>query len=438
MKKMIMILMLIAIVSAVQGCRKDREDDDDAFTEVLFALKSSENENAGWLAMIDAANEVLFTERINISVQIIVAETWPDYYTKLASKMADRSGPTIGRIAESFIPQMIQMNQIVDLSDVVDDLDMENYYEKAFEGVINQDGTYYGLPTGIQHMLTYYNKNLYDAYNDAHPEDPIPYPSRDWDDATRLDEMDDIALKLSSGTGSRRVFGLSAAPYLAFAGMYAKSLGGHNIFDDQGNLETDTSTFRDVYRWYDGMIRDDHSLPRPNDTIINSSYDMFLQQRVVTMIDGAWWVPSFQNIESFDIGIAAIPSGLGASYTTQFVDAFFMLRTARDVDSNKKALKALMSEEAAIALASTGTGGVPIHRGASDTYAETLSQSFSEEDIACFFEGLEHTLSVPYTTYYETVDQAINQKMDLWLTGQMSADDFVSFIHSEMQKGMGY
>ena len=34
------------------------------------------------------------------------------------------------------------------------------YNASAFEGVAKKDGKYYGLPSGTQHMVLYYNKTI--------------------------------------------------------------------------------------------------------------------------------------------------------------------------------------------------------------------------------------------------------------------------------------
>ena len=432
-KRLSLFLVTLILVSGCGGTNNSSSI-EEGFTEVRFALKSSENENAGWLQMIDAANELLYPEKIQITPQIIVAETWPDYYTKLISKMASRTGPTIGRIAESFIPQMISMNQIADVTEVVESLNMDDYHRNAFEGVINQDGKYYGLPTGIYHMMTFYNKNAIDKYNENATE-KLAYPSKDWTSASDFTEIRKLAKALTSGVGANRKFGLSAAPYLAYAGMYSVSLGGKNIFNDDGSSAINSESFHQVYDWFDQLLIEDYSMPKVTDTVINSAYDMFLQQRVSMMVDGSWWIPSFKEVQAFEIGITATPTGVknGQAYSSQFVDAFFMLRTANNKEANIKVLKALMSLEANIALASTGVGGIPVHKGAQDAFIDTLRDKFTQEDIDCYLEGLNYTLPVPYTTFYETVDQAINQKMSSWLIGNMTTENFVLYMDQQMK-----
>ena len=50
--------------------------------------------------------------------------------------------------------------------------------------------------------------------------------------------------------------------------------------------------------------------------------------------------------------------------------------------------------------------------------------------------GITNQANVPYTTYYNIVDQQINQKMALWINGTMSAKEFVDFMATTMRSGM--
>jgi maltose-binding protein MalE len=203
---------------------------------------NSTNENPGWLAQIDAANAVLAAqgEKIVIEPDIIKTDSWDEYYTKITTNMIGRIGGTIGRIAESHIPLMMEKNQLADITNLVNELLAKKdedgnavYNASAFDGVAKKDGKYYGLPSGTQHMVLYYNKTIFDQYNEvidmklnnktvaeiadktkldtARVEEIIAqnpslnkldYPSGDWNNATTFAQIQDMAKKLSYGKRS--------------------------------------------------------------------------------------------------------------------------------------------------------------------------------------------------------------------------------------------
>lgn len=409
---------------------------------VKMSIMNSVNENPGWLAMIEAANEVLKEQgdAITIEPEIIKTDSWDQYYTKITSNILGRIGGTIGRIAESHVPMMVDKKQVQDLTSLVEELkETGEFNEGVFEGVAKSDGKYYGLPSGTQHMVLYYNKTIFDQYNTAHPNDQLNYPSSDWNNASTFEEIRTMAKKLTTGTGSEKRFGISAGPFLAYAGMYSKNSGGVNIFDEQGNCCIDSEPFYQVYDWFEDMLITDKSMPSTSDTAVLDSMARFLGGNIAMIIDGVWQVHDVcKYTEDYEIGVAAIPvlERGNKSYTTTFADRFWAARNSSHPEADQKALKALMSVQAIDALAKSGVGGMPIRKASLETYMDNLSTTKLAESAETIKEGVANKVNVPYSTYYNQVDQHINQKMSIWINGQMSTVEFVKFMDETMKKGM--
>lgn len=430
----------ILVVSA-SSCGNKPQVDEFGNTIVQISLMNSVNENPGWLAMIDAANEVLKAneEKVVIQPEIIETDSWDTYYTKISSNLIGNIGGTIGRIAESHVPLMIERTQARDLTALVEELKATNEFcDGIFEGVAENDGKYYGIPSGTQHMLLYYNKTIFDNYNAANPDTPLSYPSSDWNNASTFEEIADAARKLTSGTGATKRFGLSAGPFLAFAGMYSKNSGGVNIFDDEGNCCIDSQPFYDVYSWFEGMLVHDKSMPSTSDTAVLDAAGRFLGGNIAMFIDGVWQLHDICKYTEDEIGVAAIPV-LDKSYkshSTTFADRFWAASNSKHPEADYKALKALASVEAVNALASKQVGGLPIRKASLDTYLDSIRETKLADYVYVIKDGSENRVNVPYTTYYNQVDQQINQKMALWIIGDMSTVDFVKFMDRTMKDGM--
>ena len=430
-------------VLTLLGCKNNKEKRDSKGNLIVqISIMNSINENPGWLTMIDAANRVLQEqgEKIVIEPEIIRTDSWDEYYTKITSNIIGQIGGTIGRIAESHVPLMIDKRQVQDLTSVVEELKATGEFnEGVFEGVAKSGNSYYGLPSGTQHMVLYYNKTLFDNYNTAHPDDTIPYPSSDWNNASTFAEIREAARKLTSGTGSNKRFGISAGPFLAYAGMYSKNSGGVNIFDDEGNCCIDSQPFYDVYGWFEDMLITDKSMPSTSDTAVLDSMGRFLGGNIAMIIDGVWQVHDIcRYTDDYEIGVAAIPTleHNTKSYTTTFADRFWAARNSSHPAADKKALKALMSVQAVDALAESGVGGIPIRTSSLETYTNNLANTKLASSANVIIQGAANKINVPYSTYYNQVDQQINQKMSVWILGQMSTRDFVKFMDQTMKKGM--
>lgn len=432
----------LLLVGALTSCNKKEQYDESGNLIVQMSIMNSVNENPGWLAMIDAANEVLQEqgEKIVIEPEIIKTDSWDEYYTKITSNMLGQIGGTIGRIAESHVPSLVSKRQVQDLTSLVNELKATNEFtDGVFDGVALSEGKYYGLPSGTQHMVLYYNKTIFDQYNAAHPDAQISYPSSDWNNASTFDEIRDMAMKLTSGTGNSKKFGISAGPFLAYAGMYSKNSGGENIFDAQGNCCIDSQPFYDVYTWFENMLITDKSMPSTSDTAVLDAAGRFIGGNIAMMVDGVWQIHDVcKYTEDAEIGVASIPVKTrgNKSYTTTFADRFWAARNSAHPEADQKALKALMSQKAVDALANSGVGGMPIRKSSLDTFMNSLATTKLASSANVIKEGANNKVYVPYSTYYNQVDQQINQKMSVWINGNLSTIDYVKFMDQTMKDGM--
>ena len=482
LKKVLHLGIIVPMFASIVACggnnKKSNEVDEQGNVIVKMSVINSTNETPGWLAQIDAANELLAAQgaKVKIEPEIIKTDSWDEYYTKITTNMIGRIGGTIGRIAESHIPLMMEKNQLEDVSNIVNDLLNEKdengkakYNASAFEGVAKKDGKYYGLPSGTQHMVLYYNKTIFDEYNqvlelkkenksnaeiaaivkyeearvaDIIENNPtltkLEYPSGDWNNASTFAEIQDTAKKLSYGPDGLRRFGLSAGPFLAYAGMYAKNSGGHNIFDNNGNSAIKSQAFYDVYEWFDTMLKVDKSMPNTSDTATSSAIDRFLAGNIAMMVDGVWQLHSINKYIEGNVGVAAIPVKASGykSYSTTFADRFWSARTSSNKEADQKALRALMSVEAITALSEKQVGGIPVRDDCIDIYLETLSTTKFASDVDVIKQGALNGVNVPYSTYYNQVDQRINQKMSVWINGDMTSREFVDYMDESMRLGM--
>lgn len=436
-------MMMATSAMAFTSCGPNAQVDEEGNVIVRMTIMDNEYETPGWLAMIDAANEVLEknNEKVRIQAETIVTSSWDEYYAKVSSNIFGRTGGTIGRIAESHVPTMIQNGQAADLTEIKEELvSSGDYSEDFFGGVAEKDGKYYALPSGSQIMVLYYNKTLFDQYNATAAEgEQIEYPSSDWSNASTFEEIRDMAKKLTVGEGVNKRFGISAGPFLSYIGMYAVNSGGDNIFDEDGNCVINSQPFIDAYDWFGAMLQEDQSMPLPQDTQIADNLGRFVEGNVAMLIDGVWQMYYINKYSAdFEIGIAAIPvlNNTYTSYTTAFADQFWASSTSSTPEEDKIALRALMSKEATETVAKMQIGGYPVRPDCVDVYLNAVSESKFGEYSQVISEGVQNKISVPYSVFYNQADMQINQKLSLWIAGDISTQDFVAQAHDIMEKGM--
>lgn len=400
---------------------------------ITFAINTSEQDLPGWTALVDAANQQLATKNIKIVMQNQSTTSWPEYYQKVTAQMAAGQSPDIGRIAESFMPTLIDKGQVVDLTNYLNELDRAQYFESPFKNAGFRDGKSYGLPSGVFYMVMYYNKDLFDKAG-------LPYPSSDWTHAISFQQVQEYARKLTSGEGANKTWGFFAGPYMAFIGMYAMSNGGKNVLNPDNTCALTEPASLEVYKWFDDMMRVDKTMPTPTDLAVVGPDDLFVGGKLAMQVNGTWMLQRvLRDIKDFKVGIAAVPAGKGTAFSSQFVDNWVIWKGTKHEREAWEALKALYSPTGWEALASTGTGGIPIHKPTMNRLVEeTIGSAFSPEDKAAFVGALDHTISVPYNSFYEEVDQLANNSMDEWRLGQITYEQYAEkvcgFINEAAQR----
>ena len=95
-----------------------------------------------------------------------------------------------------------------------------------------------------------------------------------------------------------------------------------------------------------------------------------------------------------------------------------------------------MSVEAVTALTQKQVGGIPVIFDCIDIYLETLSTTKFADYVDVIKLGASNGVYVPYSSYYNIVDQRINQKMSVWINGDMTSKEFVDYMAESMQLGM--
>ncbi len=427
MKKLITILFALLMLLPMAGCSKKEEAAEDGKTQIEYLMLNEAGSVDGWMAMVDEANKQLEADNIEIVVTKVNATGWPEYYQKAVSLMAGGNSADIGRIAESYMPTVIGKGQVKDITGYINsDFDQSQYYMKTFEGSNYVDGKYYGVPSGLYNYMLYYNKDLFD-------EAGIAYPSADWNNPTSFEEIADMAAALTKDTDSGKQFGFYTGPYMAEVGMFSTSLGGNNVFDANGNPTMNDATAKQVYAWFDQMLSAG-TMPRPTDTTIMSSFDMFMNGKLAMTIDGTWMLGVMGGIEDFNVGLAAVPGAAnGQAYSSQFVDQFVIYEGCKNPDAAWKAIKALVSQEGFEASSSMNVGGVPVQKTVADAFIENqLGGNIDAVSKQAAKDALDHVIKVPYNSYYQEADEKVNNTMDEWLLGQITSDEFAEKVQQIM------
>lgn len=173
--------------------------------------------------------------------------------------------------------------------------------------LLDVNGSIHALPSDNAQMGLFYNRDVFDAYNAAHPDDPIRYPDATWtwDDLRRAARR--MTVRQEDGRVVRHgvVFDLWAWPYLAFL----RQAGG-TIWDEHG-----TTCLIDSPPGIEAMslVKELVSNTAPIRSLETAEpavgpVQLFMQGRAAILLDGCWRVPSIdKEMPGLNCAVAPLP-----------------------------------------------------------------------------------------------------------------------------------
>lgn len=171
------------------------------------------------------------------------------------------------------------------------------------------DGKLYALPEDSAQWGLYYNKDIIDAYDAAHPDDPVGYPDESWD----WDKLRDAAKKLTvrDAGGETIIHGFDFSiwqwPFMHF---FAQA-GGTQWTDDGLTTLVNSPAGVEALQFLRTLAYEDQSWqPYFGRTQGTGPDSRFQNGQTALYMDGSWMVPSFdRNAPDLNFAIAPAPHG---------------------------------------------------------------------------------------------------------------------------------
>lgn len=207
-------------------------------------------------------------------------------------------------------------------------VDPTEQYGKYVENA-TYEGEIYMVPHNITCWILYYNKAIFDAANEPYPDGDIPMT---WD------TFREVAARITSGSGSDKVYG---AFYLTWGTFwYGKAImalgGGENFYNDEGLSNIEDPAFADsIQLTYDMMHVDGSMMTHANAKTSQTAATDIMNGKYGMGISGAWVLPWLGDKETYPrdwkAGVAPMPVDEGTDRKTWgIVNGFGIPPTSAD------------------------------------------------------------------------------------------------------------
>ncbi len=379
------------------------------------------NSEPYYQAIIDAY------EAKNPGIKIEYTDLGANEYSQMLSTQLSGGSSGIDVLSVKDVPQyasMISKNNMVNLNSLVES---ENIDLTAYSGLADEitvDGNLYALPYRSDFWLVYYNKDLFDAAG-------IDYPTNDM----TFDEFDKLSVKLSSGFGSKKIYGSIFHTWRSTV-QIAGILDGKNTLAD-GNYDFLESAYKRALKLQDKKIVPTYGFLKTTKTHYSGP---FYNGQLAMLPMGSWFIGSqISKVESGESdarnwGLVKYPhpKGTAAGTTASTITSIAINAKSKNQEAAKDFVQFVAGSEGAEIIAQAGT--IPALR--SDTVLKILTSKKgfpTDENSLEAMETVQTYLEMPVTLKAAQIELVLNRAHDAIMTENISIKDGIREMNEGVQ-----
>lgn len=250
----------------------------------------------------------------------------------------------------TFFPIWAQQGHTLDLGPYVKaDLDeaiIADWDKAQYASFFLKNGMQYGLPKYHGALALYYNKDLFDQFNVAYPDDR-------WDHDAYLAAMKRLSGD-RDGDGVQDLWGSMVDISWDRLQIHINGWGGHLVDpDDATRCRMADPQALEALEWIRARMWDDHVMASFLDVENVMTRQAFIEQKVAMVEDGSWALKDILNGADFRVGVAPFPAGPVRRVTLATTDGWGIYAQTKHPDAAWEFLKFLIGQEFGRAMART-------------------------------------------------------------------------------------
>lgn len=381
-----------------------------------------------WSALVEAYKEVA----PNVTIEMVDLGS-TDYQTVLATELSG-SGSDFDVVTIKDVPgyaTLVQKGAIIALDDLIarDGIDLSKY-----SGIPEQlmvDGSLYEMPFRSDFWVLYYNKDLFDAKGVAYPTNDMTF-----------EEYDALARQMTDTTFGSQVYGAHYHTWRSAVQLFAVLDGQHTILDGEYDF------FKPYYEMVLGQEADGVCRKYTDLKTEGLHYSAaFSGGDVAMMNQGSWYIGTLiGNLASGEYdsslcgnwGIVKYPhaEGVEPGSTLGAIASLAVVASSEKQEAAWDFVKWVSGEEGAAVLSSTGNfPAIQV-----ESTLETISSLEGFPTDAESKEALNVSnlyLEVPYGDHVSEINSILDSYHGSIMTGEMTIDDGIAAMNSEVKKLLG-
>lgn len=392
MKQITAFMLAGIMVLSLAGCgsgKEKKESTEDTGEKILRVLNwgSTEEEQIANDAIVRFNEEY---PDVKVKQTCVPVDSWSDFIQKWITMTTSNNAPDIINLGLEAV-QMAESNDLLmPLDDIVSNdsylSNLQSQYAEALLEGFKVNNQLYGLPSGTQTMVMYYNKNMFD-------EAGIPYPQDGW----TWDEFLEDAKALTKKDGSVYGFGLSSS-YFQLTPWWATNDTALVMEDSKPSLNSPGMI--EAVEFLNRMVKDKIT----PDPISSDVYTMFSSKQLAMVGAGRWVLNTWQDAgltnDDFDCVQWPVNKKEGSVYGGS---AWCIGKKTENKDLAVELLKSMVSNETLRATAEGGQQVPPTESLATDT--EIMGTT--PDNILGIWKAVTIASPIAAPTYFGDLEQSL-------------------------------
>jgi multiple sugar transport system substrate-binding protein len=270
--------------------------------------------------------DTLFMQR-HPNIEIKAENTqFSDYLQKYTAQAAGNALPDIMYVQFAWAQQLIKGGLLRPLDDYIaqqKDFNLPDFTKQSLVSY-QREGKLYGVPYDEGPANLYYNKDLFDKSG-------VKYPDENW----TLEDLKAAAIKMTSGEGANKIFGLGELPSPGdglMAPVYLFPFGAQYLSEpkeDQCLINKPEAVA--AMEWWE-ELRTKGAVPSPDD-LRNVAWPAFQFGKIAMTQQGSWATPPIRENSKFNWDIALWPKGPKAHTTFSAGSCYTITRDSKNPDA---------------------------------------------------------------------------------------------------------
>lgn len=348
-----------------------------------------------------------------------------DYMTMLSTQLA--GGADLDVLTIKDIPgyaNLVKQNQLEPLKSYISKASINTADYGGTVEQIQVNNEVYALPFRSDFWVVYYNKDLFDKAG-------VAYPTNDM----TLDQYDALARKLTSGSGSTKVYGGHYHTWRSAVQLFGILDGKNTIVD--GEYEFLKPTYERILKQQtDGIVMDYATLK----TSSTHYSGVFYNNNVAMMNMGSWFIATqIAKVESGESkaknwGIVKYPhpDGVQAGTTLGTITSLAVNKKSAKKDAALEFMKFVTGKEGAAVIASTGT--IPAIKDSQVVNSIASMKGFpTDENSKQALTTAKTYLEMPLHEKSAEIEVVLNEVHDNIMTKNVTIDKGLADMKTRVQ-----